>query len=105
MKQNSGELASEISTRLGQLSKKNVPSMRTLRREYSRSLKSATPETVVGLAQLLAKRSDFGCRFLAYELLLHRREALRSLTASQIVQLGRGLDEWGDTDCFGCYLS
>jgi 3-methyladenine DNA glycosylase AlkD len=44
-------------------------------------------------------------RFFAYELIQHHREALQSLKAKSLEDLGRGNKSWGEVDSFACYLA
>lgn len=64
----------------------------------------SSPEFVVKLAMALIKGSGIANRFIAYELVQHHKEALRSLTARDLVELGRGIDSWSVVDMFACYL-
>ena len=97
--------AKEIASRLAGLSSRTTPAARSVRREYSRMLAKAQPDLVVRIALLLAKRRDFACRFVAYEIVQHHRTAVAGLTLDDLLQLGDGIDSWGAVDCFACYLS
>ena len=57
------------------------------------------------LAFRLIDRSDTIYRFFAYELVHHHKQALRSLNAAALGELGRGIDNWGAVDTFACYLA
>jgi 3-methyladenine DNA glycosylase AlkD len=98
-------LANEIASRLAGLSTRTTPAARSVRREYSRFLAKAPSGLVVRIALLLAKRRDFACRFVAYEIVQHHRAASAGLTTDQLLKLGRGIDSWAAVDCFACYLS
>jgi 3-methyladenine DNA glycosylase AlkD len=100
-----GQLANEIASRLAALSSRTVPRVRSVRREYSRLLAKAPPELVIRIALDLASRSDFTCRWFAYEIVEQHKGAAANLTTGQLLKLGGGIDSWAAVDCFGCYLS
>lgn len=76
-----------------------------MRREYSRLLAKAAPEEVIGVAARLAGRPEFGCRFVAYEIVQNHKAAFTSLTLEELLKLGQGIDSWSAVDCFACSLS
>lgn len=98
-------LAREIASKLDELSSRTTPIVRSLRREYSRLLASASPELVIRIALRLASGRDLMCRFVAYELIQHHRSARSSLTLAHILKLGQGIGSWAAVDCFARYLS
>jgi len=98
-------LADEIASRLAELSSRTTPAARSVRREYSRLLAKAPPHLVVRIALLLARRTGFACRFVAYEIVQHHSAASAGLTPGQLLELGDGIDGWAAVDCFACYLS
>jgi 3-methyladenine DNA glycosylase AlkD len=98
-------LANEIHARLDQLTATTTPTVRAIRKEFSRRIADARPESVVQLAlHLLNQNSDL-LRFFSYELLSRHRPALAQLTADDLLKLGKGLDSWSSVDCFAMYLS
>lgn len=98
-------LANEIASRLAELPSHSTPIVRRVRREYSRSLAKAPPELVIRIALDLVGRSDFTCRWFAYEIVERHKGAFANLTTGQLQKLGEGIDSWAAVDCFGCYLS
>ena len=79
--------------------------VRAIRREFSRRIADAPPESVVQLAlHLLDQNSDL-LRFFSYELVNRHRPALEQLTADDLLKLGKGLNSWSSVDCFAMYLS
>ena len=64
----------------------------------------APARLVVALALQLVRHSAVP-RFVAYELILYHRQALRSLKAKSLADLGAGNDSWEEVDAFACYLS
>ena len=103
--ENVNNLADDIITRLAHLSEVNTESIRALRREFSKRLIDAPPDFVFRLALRLLKREETVPRFLAYELVQHHREALRSLNSSKLKLLGEGINDWAAVDTFSCYLA
>src|SRR6267378_3414590 len=99
------ELAAELISRLEALPARTVPHLRGLRREYSRRVAGASAKDVLALAGKVFQRPGVEHWFLAYELICHHREALRSLRAQELERFGRGLDGWAAVDTFGCYLA
>jgi 3-methyladenine DNA glycosylase AlkD len=98
-------LAKEIHARLDQLTAHTTPMVRAIRREFSRRIADAPPETVVQLAlDLLNQNSDL-LRFFSYELLNRHQPALEQLTTDDLLKLGKGLNSWSSVDCFAMYLS
>lgn len=79
--------------------------IRRVRREYSKKLSKAGPETVLSIARHLLKSGGIVDRFIAYELVNHHNAALQSLREKDLLWLGAGLDSWGAVDCFACYIS
>src|ERR1700691_3298274 len=86
---NAQRLADEIASRLAGLSSRTTPAARSVRREYSRLLAKAAPGLVVRIALLLARRTGFACRFVAYEIVQQHRAALAGLTPDQLLKLGQ----------------
>jgi 3-methyladenine DNA glycosylase AlkD len=57
---------------------------------------------VLGLAHhLIAARIP---RFVAYELLLNHQPFMKSITQSEVKNLGEGMSHWGDVDSFACFI-
>jgi len=98
-------LANEIRSRLDLVSPPSTAVVRATRREFSRQIASATPESVIELAlHLLDEDSDL-LRFFSYELVSHHKLASEQLTIDDLMKLGRGLNSWSSVDCFAMYLS
>jgi 3-methyladenine DNA glycosylase AlkD len=98
-------LAKEIHARLNQLTVPSTPIVRAIRREFSRRIADAAPESVVQLSLYLLNQNSNLLRFFSYELLSHHRHALEQLTTDDLLKLGKGLDSWSSVDCFAMYLS
>jgi 3-methyladenine DNA glycosylase AlkD len=100
---NAGAVAAEIDARIRALPLRNAPSVRAVRREYSRLLRNAPPGFVLELVRDLVH--THGYRGIAYELLQFHREAFGRLGAVEIEDLGRGIGSWGAVDSFARLLS
>lgn len=98
------ELAQEILKKIRALANRKTEPVRAVRREFSKRLTKSAPALVIELATTLLDRTSID-RFVAYELVKHHRAAAASLGEKQLERLGRGLNEWGEVDCFACYLS
>jgi len=98
------DFAKEIQSRFQQVKLRTTPEVRSVRKEFSRRLADSPPRTVVQLALKLVG-SKVVPRYFAYELILHNKPALRSLTKESVLKLGVGLDTWGDVDAFACLIA
>ncbi|OEU90452.1 hypothetical protein DB35_04365 [Streptomyces abyssalis] len=93
--------ADELDRRIRALPGPTTESVRRVRREYSKRLRSESGESVVSLAEALVDRH----RWVAYELIYHHPSALTCLSVEDVEGLARRLDSWGSVDAFGCCLS
>ena len=96
-------IAAEINARIQDLTVKNTPNLRAIRRRYTRSLGEANASLVLAIARELLDRH--GCRSVAYELILHHRDALQWIGEPELEEFGRGIDSWGSVDSFARTLS
>lgn len=94
-------LATEIDHRIRTLPAQTIQPIRAVRRAYSKRLRPAPAEVVVALAVALVDRQ----RWVAYELVYHHPGGLESLGVEDLERLGRGMEDWGSVDAFGCYIS
>lgn len=101
---NAAALVEEIEARVEGLPVRNIPSLRTLRREYSKRFEALPPRDVVKVATaLLARRRVH--RVIGDELIATRADALATLDLTQLEHLGSGISSWDQVDSFACYLS
>jgi hypothetical protein len=98
------ELTREIVSRIRSLPSFRTESVRGVRREYSKRLATAPSAFVIDVALRLLDAREVN-RFVAYELIKHHAAAAASLREKHLERFGRGLDEWGEVDCFACYLA
>jgi 3-methyladenine DNA glycosylase AlkD len=94
-------LADEIDRQIRALPDPTTPSIRSVRRAYSRSLRQAPGREVLAIADALVDRH----RWVAYELVYSHRDALASLEVHDVERLGRGIAGWGSVDAFARYIS
>jgi 3-methyladenine DNA glycosylase AlkD len=98
-------LAEEIHSRSSQLAVPNAVSLRAIRRDISRRIANASPQSVIQLGlHLLTKPTDL-MRFFSYEIVSRHRLAFEQLTADDLLKFGKGINSWGSVDCFAMYLS
>jgi len=94
-------LARDIDRQIRMLPDHSTTSIRRVRREQSRRLRTASAGDVLAVANALVEHH----RWVAYELIYHHRAALAALDVDEVVRLGRGMDTWGAVDAFGRYVS
>ena len=97
-------MAREIAARIRALPSLKTEPVRAVRREFSKRLAKLPAGFVIDVALRLLDKPGIN-RFVAYELVKHHRAAAASLRERHLKQLGRGLGEWGEVDCFACYLA
>ncbi len=88
---------------------KTTPTVRKVRRGYSRALKAAEPEFVIKVAQALLAHNSApgrgGLRWVAYELIRNHPQAFGSLNDALLDELGQGMNSWDTVDDFARTLS
>lgn len=97
------DIATEINAALQSLPTQDTPSLRAVRRTWSRTLRQAPGRSVLAAAMILRRR--YGYRFVPYELIASHPAAYQMLTEAQLKALGRGLDSWGAADTFARTLA
>ena len=98
------DLENQIVSSLAALTSPTTDAVREVRRGFSHRLAEAPAQLVVASALQLVRHAAVP-RFVAYELILYHRQALRSLKAKSIEDLGAGNNSWGEVDAFACYLA
>ncbi|QPP07392.1 DNA alkylation repair protein [Streptomyces bathyalis] len=94
-------LADELDRRIRMLSEPTTESVRRVRREFSKDLRTESGEYAVALAWALADRQ----RWVAFELIYHHPTALTCLSVEDVEGLAGRLDSWVSVDTFGCCVS
>ena len=97
-------LLSEMQQSLAAMPAKNAPAFHLLRRKWSGRLKDKSAASVIALAKGLVPRGDWE-RVLAYVILAHHQSARAALTPKDLSALGRGMQSWGEVDCFASYVA
>lgn len=97
------QIAAEIHSRVKSLPVQNTPSVRSVRREFSRSLRGEDGRFVLDVAKVL--RFQYGYRGIPFELILAHKGAFQLLDERELEELGRGMDSWWSVDSFACMLS
>jgi 3-methyladenine DNA glycosylase AlkD len=104
MKMNSArETASQIDVEIRALPERNTPTVRAIRRSFSRQLKLAEPEFVLNVARELL--TTHGHRWVAYELIRHHPAAFQRIGEAELEEFGQGIDSWSSVDTFARTLS
>ena len=98
------KLIEEIRRSLAAMPRKDAPSFRLVRREWSRRLRNSPGASVIALAKQLVPLG-FWERIFAYETVVHHQAALDALTKRDVVSLGRGIHSWGEADSFAVYIA
>jgi 3-methyladenine DNA glycosylase AlkD len=97
------ELAAAIAAEIKRLPAASTASLRAIRRRYSRSLRPASAELVLGLARELCMGDAY--RWFAYELIQNHPAGFNGVDARELECLGRGLNSWWTVDAFARILS
>ncbi len=94
--------AATIQRHLELMSDGYTASIRNIRRYYSNIWKKAPVEKMYLLAEILL--SEYGQRYVAYEMLHNHKKALNALNAKQVEHLGNGINSWDTTDTYSMYI-
>jgi 3-methyladenine DNA glycosylase AlkD len=94
-------LAAEIDAAIRRLPDRSTASVRRVRSEYSRRLRTRPADEVLAVAEALVDRH----RWVAYELLYHHPSRLAGLDLDDVEHLGRGIAGWDSVDAFARYVS
>ena len=103
------EAAARIIADIDALPQRTTATVRKVRREHSRALKTAAASFIIELArELLARDSSngrSGLRWVAYELISNHKPAFTSLNDALLDELGQGMHSWDTVDDFSRTLS
>ncbi len=97
------ELGAEIDSEIQALTVHSTPSLRAVRRKYSRRLKQADAAFVFRLVGQLLEIPEL--RWFAYELIAGHKAAFERLDETKLLELGRGIDSWWSVDAFARILA
>ncbi|HLC03686.1 MAG TPA: DNA alkylation repair protein [Anaerolineales bacterium] len=96
-------LAADISRRIRSLAVQNTPSIRSVRKEFSRSLRRADASVVLDMARALLVTGEH--RWVAYELVHEHDGAMCQINEAELEEFGRGIDSWWSADAFSLELA
>ncbi len=103
------EAAARIAADIDALPQRTTATVRKVRREHSRALKTTGAAFVIGLARELLARDRrngrSGLRWVAYELIRNHEFAFDSLDDALLRELGQGMHSWDTVDDFSRTLS
>ena len=103
------EAAAQIATDIAALPQRKTTTVRKVRREHSRALRTADGAFVIELARVLLARDRSngrsGLRWVAYELIRNHKPAFESLNDTLLGELGQGMHSWDTVDDFSRTLS
>lgn len=102
---NSEKFAIAIDARIRALPDINVPTVRPVRREFSKQLAKSQANTVINIAEKLITYPTFTHRWVAYELIQEHKPALQSLNEMLLDKFGQGMNSWAWVDTFSLYLA
>jgi 3-methyladenine DNA glycosylase AlkD len=97
------EIVALILAECDALPARNTPSLRLIRRKYSRMLRGAEAEFILQLAKILRDIESY--RWFGYELVIAHPAAFKRLGAALLEDLGQGIDSWWTVDAFARTLS
>jgi 3-methyladenine DNA glycosylase AlkD len=95
------EIAASIRHDLASLSRQDAPSVRTIRQQYSRSLKAAPADSVFKLIRRLLHRGGWPERLIAFELLAGHKASFQLVDDKTVEEMSTGLSDWASVDLFG----
>jgi 3-methyladenine DNA glycosylase AlkD len=96
-------IASIIDAKISALPLSNTPSVRHIRREFSRLLQAASPELVMQVARVLIQA--YSRRWVAYELIRDHKAAFACLSERELEKFGQGISSWWTVDSFARTLA
>ncbi|HEX7294423.1 MAG TPA: DNA alkylation repair protein [Pyrinomonadaceae bacterium] len=95
------ETVAAISRDLASLSRQDTPSVRRIRQQYSRSLKTTLGDFVMTIVRGLLAGGGWPERVIAFEILASHKAAFELLNDKAVEEMAEGLADWGSIDLFG----
>ena len=99
------DAAAAIVAGIAALAKRDTPSVRAVRRRWSKELKSRPAGEVLAIARALEAAQDQGGKWVAYELIRFHPGAFAAVTEAQIADYATRLSSWYAVDAFGTILA
>lgn len=103
--QAAADIVAAIRSDLRTLSRVAAPSVRAIRRQYSKALIHQSPESILAMAEALLAEGSWSSRLVACELIAARRDVMCLVTDTPIERWATGLADWGSVDMFGVTLA
>ena len=82
-----------------------VPNIRLIVKDLNRQFKKSSPEEVVEFAKQLNATRILEAQLIAFEVIDKHKAARLSLTLEDLLELGRGIDNWVSVDYFAGLLA
>ena len=103
------EAAARIEADVAALPQRTTATVRKVRREHSRVMKTADAAFILEVARVLLARDRgsgrSGLRWVAYEIIRNHKPAFESLDDALLEELGQGMHSWDTVDDFSRTLS
>jgi 3-methyladenine DNA glycosylase AlkD len=94
-------LADEVRRDLASLPRIDTPSVRSLRRRYSKMLADESPKIVLRFVRSLLDSAGWAERVVSWEVLAAHKGAFGLLNDRLVAEMAHGLTDWGSVDLFG----
>ena len=101
MDKTANELVTSVLKELAALPRLDTPSVRKIRRRYTRLLRQEPGKVVYMFVRSVLKAGSWPARVVAWEVLAAHRAAFEFLNDREVEKMARGLDDWGSIDLFG----
>lgn len=98
-------MTSDILRDLRRLAARSVPTLRPVRRLWSKKLASASPQEVLQIARDILASEEAEFRFIAYELVHFHKPARKFLRKDEVEELAHEMQSWDAVDAFSYYIS
>jgi 3-methyladenine DNA glycosylase AlkD len=99
------ETATSIRRELASLSSLTTPSVRAVRRRWSKALANEPADVVLAVVRSLVVSAGWPERVVAFELLAGHAPAMARLNGKMVDDLATGLADWGSIDLFGVTIA
>lgn len=99
--QTASDLKNAVLEDLQRLERLDVPSVRAVRRRYSKALKNKPGLDVLAFVRCLLDGATFAERAIAFEVLGDHQEAFTLVTDQLVEEMAEGLSDWASVDLFG----
>ena len=94
-------LAEEVRRDLASLPRIDTPSVRSVRRRYSKVLANESPRIVLRFVMSLLAGGGWAERVVSWEVLAAHERAFGLLNDRLVEEMAHGLADWGSVDLFG----